>query len=93
MNVWKPIALVLAAGFVGSIAIQAAHAGGAPPQTLPATTCGSKQPNMVAAYTAISTANSSLNAADQDKQGYRAKALADVLQAANDINSGCTAAK
>jgi hypothetical protein len=80
MNVWKPIALVSAAGLVASICIQTASAeGGA---------CHN-QPNMAAAVEHLRAARASLEHAEHNKGGWRDRAIQSADVAIREAKAGC----
>jgi hypothetical protein len=82
MNVWKPIALCSVAGLVASVYVQTASAGG---------NCAN-QPHMKAALEHLNAAKTELAAAEQNKGGWRDKAMAGVTTALSETNNGCAAA-
>jgi hypothetical protein len=82
MNVWKPIAFCLAAGLIGSVAVRTASA-----QSNSAN-CNN-QPNMAAALNALQSAAGSLAQAEQNKGGWRDRAIAAVNTAIAQTQNGC----
>jgi hypothetical protein len=90
MNVWKPIALCLAAGLVASIGVQTASASWNPsPQPTLAGPCGANQPNMAAAHASLTTAIGYLNKAEHNKGGWRLAALNAANSALSQTATGC----
>jgi hypothetical protein len=72
MSLWKPLALVSTSAFVLLIGYQAASAHAASPTG----TTVAGQPNMEAALGHLQAARASLQAAEHNKGGWRAAALA-----------------
>jgi hypothetical protein len=89
MNYWKPIALALAVGLVASIGMQTASANTAGSQPTLAGPCHD-QPNMAAALGSLNAAKDSLGKAEQDKGGWRERALGAVNTAISETNTGCS---
>ncbi len=56
-------------------------------------TADASQWRMLDARRALNNALNFLNAAEEDKAGYRVKAIADVNQAISDVNAGIQAGK
>lgn len=94
MNVWKPIAIALAACLVASIGVQTASAD-RNPSPLPGTIagCGPRQPNMAAAHSALQSALSYLNKAEHNKGGWRVAAVNATTTALNETATGCSYAE
>ncbi len=79
MNLWKPIALVSLGGLVVSIGVQTASAAGV---------CHD-QPNMAAAVSSLKAARASLEKAEHNKGGWRAKAIEATEAAIRETDRGC----
>jgi hypothetical protein len=82
MNVWKPIALVLAAGLVVSVGAQTASA------QANAANCHN-QPNMMAALGGFKTARAALERAEHNKGGWRERAKVAADNAIKETETGC----
>jgi hypothetical protein len=92
MNVWKPIALCLAAGLAASVGIQTASATSRPDSALYLTGPCDGQPHMRAAVIALNNANSELQSATPDKAGNRVKAMGQITGTViPTIQAGCVA--
>jgi hypothetical protein len=93
MNVWKPIALVLAAGLATSIGIQTASANKNPAPE-PSTLSGPcfDQHNMADAKTHLNEALTSLGKAEHNKGGWRDNAVTATNNAIGFVNTGCASA-
>ena len=92
MNVWKPIALCLAAGLVASIGIQVASANSnADPHPTLTGPCFD-QPNMANALSSLNTAKGYLDKAEHNKGGWRVNALNATNTAIGETNKGCAVA-
>ncbi|MGH7294081.1 MAG: hypothetical protein ACRELB_04065 [Polyangiaceae bacterium] len=93
MNVWKPIALVLAAGLAVSVGIQTAQANSSPdPQPGGLSGACFDQPHMAAAKGALETAVAQLKLAEHNKGGWRVTAQTAAQNALNATNQGCSSA-
>jgi len=79
MNVWKPIAMLSIAAFVGSVGVQAAMADGA---------CHN-QPNMEAARQALKSARAALDRAEHNKGGWRDRAIGAADNGIRETQAGC----
>jgi len=92
MNIWKPIALCLAAGLVASIGIQTASAdrNPDPPPTL-AGPCFN-QINMANALNSLNSAAQSLGKAEHNKGGWRVTAINSTNAAIAATTQGCSSA-
>jgi hypothetical protein len=91
MNVWKPIALCLAAGFAVSIGVQTANATPSPdplPSKVANGGCGG-QPNMASALGSLQSALASLNKAEHNKGGWRVAAINATNTAIAQVQAGC----
>ncbi len=82
MNVWKPIALISAAGFVASIAVQTARAEDM---------CHG-QHHMQAALEHFKQARAELDHAEHNKGGWRDRAIQSADVAIRETNNGCAVA-
>ncbi len=89
MNVWKPIALCFAAGFVASIGIQVASANKNPDPPPSLTGPCFDQPNMAHTKGSIEDALTWAAKAEHNKGGWRDRAIAALNTAHNEINNGC----
>ncbi|HEY6461436.1 MAG TPA: hypothetical protein VIY73_14820 [Polyangiaceae bacterium] len=93
MNVWKPIALCLAAGLVISVGIQSAHATNSPdPQPVAPNGPCFDQPHMAAAKGALENAVRELGSAEHNKGGWRVTAQQNAAAALAATNQGCSTA-
>jgi len=81
MNVWKPIALVCAAGLVASVGLQAARASDADD-------CHN-QPNMANALRGLRASRASLEKAEHNKGGWRVRAIQAADNAIKETENGC----
>jgi hypothetical protein len=81
MNVWKPVALLSMSGLVLSVGLQLAAAG----------PCFD-QPNMQNAVASLKAAQVALQRAENNKNGWRDKALAAVNSALQLTQQGCATA-
>ena len=79
MNFWKPIALVSIVGLTASLGIQVASAAGV---------CHD-QPNMTSALNTLRAARTSLEKAEHNKGGWRAKAIEATKTAISETERGC----
>jgi len=94
MNVWKPIAIGLAAGLALSIGIRTASADRNPtPAPAPARGggCGG-QIHMNAALISLEQALAELKQAEHNKHNWRVSAIGSVNAAIEQTNTGCNAA-
>jgi hypothetical protein len=82
MKPWKPIAVCLAAGLFAAAGIETASA-----QSNSAN-CNN-QPNMAAALTALQAARGSLGQAEQNKGGWRDRAIQAADTAIHETQTGC----
>jgi hypothetical protein len=80
MNYWKPIALCSIAGLVTTLGIQTAKAG--------ASACHD-QPNMAAALKALKEARASLDKAENNKGGWRVRAIEGTEKALKETDTAC----
>ena len=80
MNAWKAIALCSIAGLALSLGVQVASAAGG--------ACHD-QPNMAAALSSLRAARASLDKAEHNKDGWRAKAIEATDAAIRETDRGC----
>ncbi|MGD0526009.1 MAG: hypothetical protein ABSE49_12740 [Polyangiaceae bacterium] len=92
MNVWKPIALCFAAGFVASVGIQVASANKNPDPPPSLTGPCFDQPNMAHTKASIEDALTYAAKAEHNKGGWRDRAMVALNTAHNEINAGCNVA-
>lgn len=85
MNVWKPIAAVVTAGLVVSVAVQVASAD-------PNMERCKDQPNMMAAYNDLTSALAALGKAERNKGGWLPEATSHTKAALAAVEKGCAAA-
>lgn len=93
MNVWKPIALTLAAALAVVVGNQVAQANSSPSPE-PSTLNGPcfDQPHMAGAKGALETAVAELGKAEHNKGGWRVTAQTAAQNALNATNQGCSVA-
>jgi hypothetical protein len=82
MNVWKPTALVLAAGLVATVGIRTASA------QANAANCHN-QVNMANALAGFHAARASLDKAEHNKGGWRDRAIKAADAAIHETETGC----
>jgi hypothetical protein len=92
MNVWKPLALCLAAGLVASVGIQVASANSSADPHPNLTGPCFDQPNMANALGSLNAALGSLNKAEHNKGGWRVNAITATNTAIAETNKGCSIA-
>jgi hypothetical protein len=80
MNIWKPVALCAIAAVVALLGSQTASAGNG--------VCHD-QPNMAAALSSLRAARASLEKAEHNKGGWRAKAIENTDIAIRETDRGC----
>jgi hypothetical protein len=93
MNVWKPLALCLAAGLAASVGVQVASAS-TNPDPRPDGVAGPcfDQIHMASAKGSLEAAIGQLSNAEHNKGGWRDVALAEANKALAATNQGCAVA-
>jgi hypothetical protein len=89
MNVWKPIAIGLAAALAASIGMQTASATKDPDPRPNVTGPCHDQVNMAAALASLQAAQGSLGRAEHNKGNWRTNAAGATATAITETNRGC----